>query len=415
MNAEQLKYLLIGLVVAGFLFDKLTSWLNVRQRVGDVPATLRSHLSQEKLQESKSYQRTNYRFGLLTGGLSFLVTVACLQWGVFGWLDTLVGSWVAAPIWQSLIFFGLLFIASDVLALPFDYYHTFKIEEDFGFNKTTKKTFVLDKLKGYALGIVLGGGLLALLLWLVDTLGASFWLYFWAVAAFFMVLLNMFYTSWILPLFNKLTPLEEGALKDSIMGYASSVGFSLDNVFVIDGSTRSSKANAFFSGIGKRKKVVLYDTLIEQHTTEELTAVLAHEIGHYKKKHILQSMVISVLQLGAMLFVLSLFVNSETISLALGGERAAVHLNLIGFVLLFSPISTLLGIWMNMLSRKNEYEADRYAKETYAAAPLAEGLKTLSVKTLTQINPHPLHVFVNYSHPPLMKRLERLEQLSNEM
>ncbi|AGA76623.1 M48 family metallopeptidase [Echinicola vietnamensis] len=409
MNAEQLKYLLIGLVVAGFLFDKWTSWLNVRQPVPPVPDTLRGHLSQEKLQESKNYQRTNYRFGLLTSGLSFLVTVACLQWGVFGWLDAWVSTGVAAPLWQSLLFFGILFLASDLLSLPFDYYHTFKIEADFGFNKTTKKTFVLDKLKGYALGIILGGGLLALLLWLINGLGSGFWWYFWAVAAFFMVLINLFYTSWILPLFNKLTPLEEGPLKKSILAYASSVGFSLDNVFVIDGSTRSTKANAFFSGMGKRKKVVLYDTLIAQHTTEELTAVLAHEIGHYKKKHILQSMVISVLQIGVMLFVLSLFVNSETISLALGGERVAVHLNLIGFVLLFSPISTLLGIGMNMLSRKNEFEADRYAKETYAAKPLAEGLKTLSVKTLTQINPHPLHVFVNYSHPPLMQRLEQLE------
>ncbi|WP_200974371.1 M48 family metallopeptidase [Echinicola sp. 20G] len=409
MSAEGLKYLMIGLIVAGFFFDKWTSWLNVNQKVPIVPRTLVSHLDQEKLKESKAYQKTNYRFSLLTGLLSFLVTLVLIFWGIFGALDTWVSGWVENPIWQSLIFFGLLFIASDLLSLPFDYYHTFKIEEDFGFNKTTNKTFVLDKLKGYALGIVLGGGLLALLLWLIDQLGTSFWLYFWAVAAFFMVLLNMFYTSWILPLFNKLTPLGEGELKESIMAYSHSVDFSLENVFVIDGSTRSTKANAFFSGIGKQKKVVLYDTLINQHTTEELVAVLAHEIGHYKKKHILQSMVLSVLQVGVMLFVLSLFVNSGAISQALGGERVAVHLNLIGFVLLFSPISTFLGIGINILSRKNEFEADRYAKETYAGEPLASALKTLSVKTLTQINPHPLHVFVNYSHPPLMARLEKLE------
>ncbi|MBD8490192.1 M48 family metallopeptidase [Echinicola sp. CAU 1574] len=409
MSAEGLKYLMIGLIMAGFFFDKWISWLNVNQKVPVVPRTLISHLDQEKLKESKAYQKTNYRFSLLTGLLSFVVTLGLIFWGTFGAMDTWVSGWVENPVWQSLIFFGLLFIASDLLSLPFDYYHTFKIEEDFGFNKTTHKTFVLDKLKGYVLGIVLGGGLLALLLWLIDQLGASFWLYFWAVAAFFMVLLNMFYTSWILPLFNKLTPLVEGELKESIMAYANSVGFSLENVFVIDGSTRSTKANAFFSGIGKQKKVVLYDTLINQNTTEELVAVLAHEIGHYKKKHILQSMVLSVLQVGVMLFILSLFVNSEAISQALGGERVAVHLNLIGFVLLFSPISTLLGIGMNILSRKNEFEADRYAKETYAGEPLASALKTLSVKTLTQINPHPLHVFVNYSHPPLLARLEKLE------
>ncbi|UCS93749.1 M48 family metallopeptidase [Echinicola marina] len=409
MSAEGLKYLMVGLIVLGFFFDKLSSWLNVRQQVPAVPKTLANYLDKAKLQDSKNYQKVNFKFGLLTGFLSFIVTLGLLYWGVFGMLDTWVCSWVENPIWQSLIYFGLLFIGSDLLSLPFDYYHTFKIEEDFGFNKTSKKTFVLDKLKGYALTILIGGGLLALLLWLINELGSSFWLYFWLVAAVFMVLLNMFYTSWILPLFNKLSPLEEGELKESILAYAASVGFSLENVFVIDGSTRSTKANAFFSGIGRQKKVVLYDTLIAQHSKEELVAVLAHEIGHYKKKHILQSMVISILQVGLMLYILSLFVNSEMISLAMGAERVAVHLNLIGFALLFSPISTFLGIGMNILSRKNEFEADRYAKETYAGEPLAAALKTLSVKTLSQINPHPLYVFVNYSHPPLMKRLGKLE------
>ncbi|WP_215224518.1 M48 family metallopeptidase [Echinicola shivajiensis] len=409
MSAEGLKYLMIGLIIAGFIFDKLTSWLNVRQQVPEVPKTLTNHLDQVKLQESKNYQKVNYKFGLLTGLLSFIITLIFLYWGIFGALDTIVNSWLENPIWQSLVYFGLLYIGSDLLSLPFDYYHTFRIEEDFGFNKTSRKTFFLDKLKGYALAIIIGGGLLAFLLWLINELGSSFWLYFWIVAAFFMVLLNMFYTSWILPLFNKLSPLEEGELKESIMAYAASVGFSLENVFVIDGSSRSTKANAFFSGIGKQKKVVLYDTLIEQHSKEELVAVLAHEIGHYKKKHIQQGMVISVLQVGLMLYILSLFVNSEMISLAMGAERVAVHLNLIGFMLLFSPISTFLGIGMNVLSRKNEFEADRYAKETYAGEPLAAALKTLSVKTLSQINPHPLHVFVNYSHPPLMERLAKLE------
>ncbi|GAB3645516.1 M48 family metallopeptidase [Echinicola sediminis] len=410
MSAEGLKYLMIGLIVAGFLFNKLTSWLNVKQPVPEVPRTLIKHLDREKLLEAKSYQKTNYNFALVTGLISFLVTISLLYWGLFGVLDSWISDRIANGILQSLAFFGIVFLASDILSLPFDYYQTFKIEEEYGFNKTSTKTYVMDKLKGYALGVILGGGLLVLLLWLINSLGPSFWLYFWAVAAFFMVLLNMFYTSWILPLFNQLKPLEEGELKDSIMAYASSVGFSLDNVFVIDGSTRSTKANAFFSGFGKRKKVVLYDTLIQQHTTEELVAVLAHEVGHYKKKHILQSLFISVIQVGLMLFVLSLFVNSENISQALGGESTAVHLNLIGFALLYSPISTLLGVGMNMLSRKNEFEADHYAKETYAGEPLAEALKTLSVKTLTQINPHPVHVFVNYSHPPLMERLEKLEE-----
>lgn len=409
MNPDVLKYLMIGFIVAGFIFEKALSWLNVRQPVPEVPKTLSGHLDRGKLLKAKSYQVANYRFGMVTGILSFAVTIVFLQLGLFGELDEWVKKWVDPPILQSLVFFGILFIGSDLLSLPFDYYHTFRIETDFGFNKTTKKTFVFDKLKGYALGVIIGGALLALLLWLIRVIGAPFWIYFWAVAAVFIVLLNMFYTSWILPLFNKLTPLPDGALKQRIFSYASSVGFSLDNVFVIDGSTRSTKANAFFSGMGKRKKVVLYDTLIEQHSDEELVAVLAHEIGHYKKKHILQSMVISLLQVGLMLFILSLFVSSEQISEALGGSSMAVHLNLIGFILLFSPISTLLGIAMNVLSRKNEFEADHFAKTTYAGEPLAAALKTLSVQSLTQINPHPAQVFVHYSHPPLLQRLQQLE------
>jgi STE24 endopeptidase len=229
------------------------------------------------------------------------------------------------------------------------------------------------------------------------------------VAAVFMVLINLFYTSLFLPLFNKLSPLEEGELKVQILQYAKTVDFSLDNIFVIDGSKRSSKANAFFSGFGKKKKVVLYDTLIEQHTSEELVAILAHEIGHYKKKHILMGLIMGILQVGILLFILSLFVYSESISLALGGNQMAVHLNLIGFSLLFSPISMLIGLGMNMLSRKNEFQADRFAKETYAGEPLAEALKTLSIKNLSNINPHPLYVYVHYSHPPLLERLEKLE------
>jgi STE24 endopeptidase len=224
-----------------------------------------------------------------------------------------------------------------------------------------------------------------------------------------MVLVNLFYTSWILPLFNKLSPLEDGELRDKILLYAKSVDFPLENVFVMDGSKRSAKANAFFSGFGKRKKVVLYDTLIEQHTTDELVAVLAHEVGHFKKKHILWSVIISVLQVGLMLFLLSEFVFSDKISLALGGSAWSVPLNLIGFALLITPISTVIGITMNWLSRKNEFEADEFAKSTFAGAPLAHALKTLSVKSLSNINPHPWYVFVNYSHPPLLQRLERLE------
>lgn len=410
MSPELLKNLLLGVVVFGFLVDKILSYRNVKRPVPAIPDTLSDHLNQEELLKSKAYQTENYRFGLISGLFSFVLSILLIWFGWFGAIDTWVGSFVENSMIQSLAIFGVIFVGSDLLSLPFDYYSTFVIEEKYGFNKTSIGTFFGDKIKGYLLSIIIGGGLLLLFLWLIDQMGKDFWWIFWIVAAGFMVLVNFFYTAWILPLFNKLTPLEEGELKSKIMDYAKSVSFPLDNVFVMDGSKRSAKANAFFSGFGKKKKVVLYDTLIEQHTQEEMVAVLAHEVGHFKKKHIILSMVTSVLQVGLILFLLAQFIFSENLSLALGGSEWSVQLNLIAFTMLFSPISMIIGIGMNVLSRKNEFEADAFARNTYAGKPLAEALKTLSVKTLSNINPDPAYVFVNYSHPPLLERLAKLEK-----
>lgn len=409
MGAESLNYLLVGVLVFGFLIRKTLKYLNIKNPVPKIPDTLSEYLSQEKLEESKAYQRDNFRFGLVTGTFSFLLTLFFISQGWFGWIDTWLAGYGWNPLIKSLAFFGLIFIGSDILSLPFDYYSTFVIEEKYGFNKTSISTFFKDKIKGYVLSILVGGGLLMVFLWLIHQMGKDFWWQFWVIATVFMVVVNLFYTAWILPLFNKLTPLEEGELKNKIVSYAKSVDFPLDNIFIIDGSKRSAKANAFFSGFGKRKKVVLYDTLLEQHPPEEIVAVLAHEIGHYKKKHILLGMITSILQIGLMLFLLAQFIFSETMSIALGGQGWSAELNIIGFTMLFTPISMILGIGMNWLSRKNEFEADAFAKETYSGAPLAEALKTLSVKSLSNINPHPWFVFVNYSHPPLLERLERLE------
>lgn len=409
MNPELLKFVLLGVLVFGFVWDKVLSFLNSRQPVPIIPDSLSEYLDEKKLLEAKQYQKSNFRFGLITGIFSFLLTFLFIYLGWFGKIDHWVSAFEIAPLGHSVLFFGLIFIGSDIMSIPFDYYSTFVIEEKFGFNKTTVKTFFSDKLKGYLLSMIIGGGLLLVFLWLLHQMGKDFWWQFWIIASVFMVFVNLFYTAWILPLFNKLTPLEDGELKEKIVAYARSVDFPLDNILVMDGSKRSAKANAFFSGFGKRKKVVLYDTLLEQHTPEELVAVLAHEVGHYKKKHILLSMIISVLQLGLLLFLLAQFVFNEPMSLALGGQQWSVELNLIGFIMLFSPISTFLGIGMNWISRKNEFEADAYARNTFAGKPLAEALKTLSVKTLSNINPHPWYVFVNYSHPPLLERLKRLE------
>lgn len=409
MDAEWIKYLLVGVLALSFLFEKTLSYLNIRQPIPSIPFSLSEYISSEKIKESKAYQKANFNFGIVAGSFSFIITLGLIYWGVFGTIDTWLSGFIQDPILLSIVYFGIIFIGSDMLSIPFDYYHTFVIEEKFGFNKSSVQTYVSDKVKGYILSIFIGGGLLFVLLWLIHQIGKDFWWQFWLIAIVFMVGVNLFYTALILPLFNKLTPLEDGELKNKIFTYASTVKFPLNNIFVIDGSKRSSKANAFFSGFGKRKKVVLYDTLIEQHTPEELVAVLAHEIGHYKKKHIIWGMSTSIVQVGVLLYILSEFIFSSNMSLALGGQQMAVHLNIIGFTMLFSPISMVLGIGMNMLSRKHEFEADAFAKTTYDGKPLAEALKTLSVNSLSNLNPHPWYVFVNYSHPPLMERLDKLE------
>jgi STE24 endopeptidase len=332
-----------------------------------------------------------------------------LAFGGFGWLDDVLRAYIQNEIFLALTFFGVLMIASDIITIPFQWYSTFVIEEKYGFNKTTPKIFIVDKLKGYLLSALIGGPLIAVLIYLIQYIGPNFWMWFALIAAGFMLLANMFYTSLILPLFNKLTPLPDGELKQAIETFSKKINFPLDNIFVIDGSKRSKKANAFFSGIGKKKKIVLYDTLITNHTTEELVAVLAHEVGHFKKKHVIWSYLFSVVQIFFTLFILSLMVSNENVSLALGASHLGIHLNLLAFGILFSPISGITGLLMNMYSRKNEYEADAYARETYGGNALMNALKKLSVDSLSNLYPHPLYVFFHYSHPPLLKRLDALK------
>ncbi len=409
MFSENLLFLIIGLVVFDYILDQGLSYLNYKSSKSQVPEKLEGLYDQQEYEKSQRYQSARTRFGFVTSLFSTLITLGVISFGIFGDLDVLVATWTDDVILQSLLFFGVLFILSDIINLPFSYYSTFVIEERFGFNKTTLKTFVLDKIKGYGLAVVAGGLLGYALLWLINGLGQDFWIYALVLITGFMLFMNVFYTSLILPLFNKLTPLEDGELKSKIQAYAQSVAFPLTSIYVIDGSKRSSKANAFFSGLGKKKKIVLYDTLINDHTEEELVAVLAHEVGHFKKKHIVQSLVIGVFQMAITLLILSLFIFYLNLSEALGAERLAIHINLIAFGILYSPISRLTGLLMNILSRKNEYEADAFASTTYNPKPLMAALKKLSVSSLSNLTPHPAFVFMNYSHPPLLQRLNAME------
>ncbi len=361
-----------------------------------------------KYRKSQEYNKESAMFSMITSTLSLVLILFMLLFKGFAFVDNLARSFSDNPILIAILFFGILGIASDIIFTPFDLYDTFVIEEKYGFNKTTAKTYIMDKIKGYLLSVVIGGGLIALITWIYHETGMFFWLYIWITLIVFMVLSTMFYASVIIPLFNKLSPLPEGELRSAIESYCNKVNFKLDNLYVMDGSKRSSKANAFFSGLGPRKKIVLYDTLIEKHTVEELVAILAHEVGHFKKKHTLQGIIMGVLQTGLMLFILSLVIDNPALAGALGVENDSFHIGILAFSLLYSPLSLLLGIIMNANSRKNEYEADKYSKETYNKNALISALKKLSADNLSNLTPHSAYEFVYYSHPSLIKRLKAM-------
>ncbi len=410
MTPETILHIILIILVADFALEKALDILNLQHSKKGIPKELEGLYDQAEYQKSVEYQKANMNLGFFSSIFNLVIILTVLSSGFFGTINAWLESNISSPLWVSLAFFGLIFIISDVINLPFSIYKTFIIEQKFGFNKTTPGIFIGDKIKGLFLTVIIGGIVAGTLLYLILTIGQSFWIYFWIFISVLMVLVNMFYTSLIVPMFNKLTPLESGELRDAIESYSKKTGFALDNIFIIDGSKRSTKANAYFSGIGKKKKIVLYDTLIANHSTEELVAVLAHEVGHFKKKHILSGLALSIFQTGIILYILSWFVFNPDISRALGSSAWAVHLNLIAFGILFSPISEIIGLVMNLLSRKNEYEADGYAAETYGARPLMEALKKLSVKNLSNLNPHPAYVFMHYSHPPLYQRLAHLRK-----
>jgi len=410
MNSNTILYIVLAISAISYVFSQALDYINLKAQRKDIPDEIASFYDKEKYLKSLDYHKEQTRFSFLTSAFSFAISFSMLLFGGFGWIDAMLRPFFDNEIFLALAFFAVIIIGSDILTLPFQWHSTFGIEEKYGFNKTTVKTFVTDKLKGYLLGGLIGGALLALLIFSINRIGPNFWIWFGIVAAAFILFMNMFYTTLLLPLFNKLTPLGEGELKTAIESFAKKVNFPLDNVFIMDGSKRSKKANAFFSGIGKKKKIVLFDTLIENHSTDELVAVLAHEVGHFKKKHIVWSYVLSVIQIFFTLFVLSLMVFNQNISFALGGQVQAIHLNLIAFMILFSPISGITGLFTSMYSRKNEFEADAYARDTFDGTALANALKKLSVDSLSNLYPHPAYVFFHYSHPPLLKRLEAINQ-----
>lgn len=409
MDYTVLFYIIIAIIILQFIIESLLDYLNATRFNDPIPAELDDVFEKDEYIKSQKYQLTNYRYGIVTSLFSLMLIISFLFLGGFEWVDSIVRETTSNPILQALLFFGIIMIGSDILTLPFSYYHTFVIEEKFGFNKSTRKLFFLDKLKGWFLMAILGGAVLAIIIWFFQWAGTDFWIYAWAVVSIFTLFMNLFYSRIIVPLFNKQTPLSEGGLKHKIELYVRKVGFGLSQIFIIDGSKRSTKANAYFSGFGKEKRVTLYDTLVNDLDEEEIVAVLAHEVGHYKRNHIIFNLAASILLTGLTLFILSLFVNNPELSLAIGVSQPSFHAALVAFGILYSPISQITGLVMNYLSRKFEFQADAYAKNTYAAEPLITSLKKLSKNNLGNLTPHPAYVFMHYSHPPLIQRIRSLK------
>ncbi len=410
MTATTLHWVIIAIISLEFLVDQYLDHLNNKRLKDPVPDELDDIYDDESYNKQQAYNQEKSRFSDIASLFSFTVLIVFLLLDGFAYVDQLARSFTDHSLLISLSFFGVIFIANDLISIPFDLYATFVIEEKYGFNKMTGKTFITDKLKGYLLTIIIGGGILALLILFYQEVQDDFWWYAWILISLFSLLMNMFYARLIVPLFNKQTPLEEGDLKEKIQEFAQKNGFQLKNVYVIDGSKRSTKANAYFSGFGREKRITLYDTLINDLENEEIVAVLAHEIGHYKKKHIIVNLIISILVTGFTLWLLSLFIGNPMLAQALGVDQPSFHIGLVAFGILYSPISTVTGLLMNILSRKFEYQADDFAKQTYNANDLINALKKLTRKSFSNLTPHPAYVFMNYSHPSLYQRVKAMEE-----
>ncbi|MCB9227378.1 MAG: M48 family metallopeptidase [Chitinophagales bacterium] len=408
MNPNTIFIIIVLIIVFEFIFNKVLDYLNAKSWDSPRPKEVADLFDEQEYEKAKRYAQTKGKVALISGTVSLAVALAMLFFNGFALVDGWAKAITQNQILQALVFFAILVLATMLINLPFGIYNTFVVEEKFGFNKTTPKTFILDFFKGIILSAIVGGILLGALSWAYYKMGNNFWWIAWIIVSTFSLFFATFYTTLIVPIFNKLTPLEDGSLRENIENYAKKVHFPLKNIFVIDGSKRSSKANAFFSGMGKTKAIVLYDTLIANNTDEELTAVLAHEVGHYKMNHIKKSMAISIIQIAVLFFLFAWLSKSDALVAALGVSENSFHISFIAFSLLYAPISMILGIFMNLLSRKNEFEADNFAKTTYSGQALISSLKKLSKKHLSNLTPHPWYVFIHYSHPPLYERIRNI-------
>ena len=404
---------IFAVLILSWLLDLVIETLNLTALKPDLPAEFQGACDARKYVKSQQYLRDSTWFGCITDSFFMALTVAFILLGGFNLVDLIARSAGFGEILTGLCFASILLLASDIIHIPFSAYATFVIEERYGFNKTTLKIFIIDHLKGWLLAAAIGGPVLALVLWFFQKTGPCAWLWCWGALTVIQIVLMFIAPAVIMPLFNKFTPLEDGELKSAIEGYAQGQHFSLKGIFTMDGSRRSTKSNAFFTGFGRFRRIVLFDTLIEKHSVDELVAVLAHEVGHYKKRHIIRLLSMSIVTSGIMFFILSLFLNNPSLSAAFGMEHTSIYATLFFFAFLYAPIEILLGIGVNMLSRRHEFEADTFAARTFKGSePLITALKKLSVDNLSNLTPHPAKVFLQYSHPPVLARIQSLRRFS---
>ncbi len=402
--------LLITIPVAGYLAERYLDYLNSKMWSPELPEKLKDICDEEKYRKTQHYFKDNKKLAFWSSTLNVFLLLLMIFIGGFAFMDKIATRLSNNPVMITLIFFAIIGLAANIINIPFSYYDNFVIEKKYGFNTMSVRTFITDNIKSLIVAIVIGAPVISLITWFYYKTGRVLWIYAWIITICFTILINFFYSELIVPLFNKQTPLGEGPLRSEIEEFARIAGFHIKNIYVIDGSKRSTKANAYFSGFGQKKRIVLYDTLIKELDHDEIVAVLAHEIGHYRKKHIFQSIIISILFTGLMLFLFSIVINNPILSGALGAEKPSFHMGLIVFGILYSPISLIIGLITNYFSRKNEYQADAFVKHHNYAPMLASALKKLSVKNLSNMNPHPIYVFFHYSHPPLLSRLAKLER-----
>ena len=405
--------IILAALLVDFILKLAGNLLNLKALKFDVPRDLEGIYKPEAYRKSQEYLRATTYFNLVES--SFTLAVLLIFWFVhgFNWFDGIITGWHFVPVVSGLFYIGILFFAYSLLKLPFGIYDTFVIEERFGFNKTTVRTFVSDLIKGAVLGAVLGGAVLAGILYLFQYVGSFAWLYCWAAMIVFSLAIQFIAPTWIMPLFNKFTPMESGELKTAILEYTRSVNFPVTNIFVIDGSKRSAKSNAFFTGFGRNKRIALFDTLIARQTVPEIVAVLAHEVGHYKKNHIFQGMLIGFIHAGVLFFLLSVFLTNHGLYHAFFMVNTPIYAGLLFFGLLYTPIELVLSVVMQAISRKNEYEADRFAASTIKEpANLITALQKLAGDNLSDLTPHPFYVFLTYSHPPLLQRIRAIQTVN---